>query len=75
MMHDVYLRTQSGRNRGTLGTLCLGTLYSSKVGLIVLIIEKIKETRPDTRPPVADGWAGADVRVFPFFVQQPQRGQ
>ena len=24
-------------------------------------------TRPDTRPPVADGWAGADMRVFPLF--------
>ena len=24
-------------------------------------------TRPDTRPPVADGWAGAEMRVFPFF--------
>ena len=28
----------------------------------------IKEgTRPDTRPPVADGWAGAEMRVFPLF--------
>ena len=26
-----------------------------------------KETRPDTQPPVADGWAGADMRVFPLF--------
>ena len=26
-----------------------------------------KETRPDTRPPVADGWAGAEVRVFTLF--------
>ena len=27
-----------------------------------------KETRPDTRPiPVADGWAGADMRVFTVF--------
>ena len=24
-------------------------------------------TRPDTRPPVADGWAGADMRVFLLF--------
>ena len=24
-------------------------------------------TRPDTQPPVADGWAGADMRVFPLF--------
>ena len=28
----------------------------------------MKETRPDTRPiPVADGWAGAEMRVFPLF--------
>ena len=25
------------------------------------------KTRPDTRPPVADGWAGAEMRVFPLF--------
>ena len=25
------------------------------------------KTRPDTQPPVADGWAGADMRVFPLF--------
>ena len=25
------------------------------------------KTRPNTRPPVADGWAGADMRVFPLF--------
>ena len=25
------------------------------------------QTRPDTRPPVADRWAGADMRVFLFF--------
>ena len=24
-------------------------------------------TRLDTRPPVADGWAGADMRVFALF--------
>ena len=29
--------------------------------------EKKRITRPDTRPPVADGWAGADMRVFPLF--------
>ena len=29
---------------------------------------KCKKTRPDTRPiPVADGWAGAKMRVFPLF--------
>ena len=26
-----------------------------------------KKTRPDTRPiPIADGWVGADMRVFPL---------
>ena len=30
--------------------------------------ERNKKTRPDTRPiPVADGWAGAEMRVFPLF--------
>ena len=29
---------------------------------------KIEKTRPDTRPiPVADGWAGAEMRVFTLF--------
>ena len=28
--------------------------------------ENRKRTRPDTRPPVADGWAGAEMRVFPL---------
>ena len=27
----------------------------------------IGRTRPDTRPPVADGWAGAEMRSFPRF--------
>ena len=25
------------------------------------------ETRPDTRPPDVDGWAGADMRIYPLF--------
>ena len=29
--------------------------------------KKEQRTRPDTRPPVADGWAGAEMRVFPLF--------
>ena len=30
--------------------------------------EKGKRTRPDTRPTlVACGWAGAEMRIFPFF--------
>ena len=24
-------------------------------------------TRPDTRPSVADGWAGADMHILPLF--------
>ena len=28
--------------------------------------EKVK-IRPDTRPSVADGWAAAEMRVFPLF--------
>ena len=28
---------------------------------------KRMRTRPDTRPSVADGWAGAEMRVFPLF--------
>ena len=31
------------------------------------IRESEKKTRPDTRPPIADGWAGAEMRVFPLF--------
>ena len=27
----------------------------------------IHYTRPDTRPPVADGWAGAEISVFTLF--------
>ena len=31
-------------------------------------MEMIEKTRPDTRPiPVADGWAGAEMRVFTLF--------
>ena len=31
-------------------------------------ITDLPSTRPDTRPiPVADGWAGAEMRVFTFF--------
>ena len=26
-----------------------------------------QETRPETRPRVADGWAGVDMRVYPLF--------
>ena len=34
----------------------------------LILRQVIKKTRPDTRPiPVADGWAGAEMRVFPLF--------
>ena len=29
--------------------------------------ERERRTRPDTRPPVADGWAGAEMRFFSIF--------
>ena len=29
--------------------------------------KKKQETRPDTRPSVAHGWAGAEMPVFPLF--------
>ena len=35
-----------------------------------------KKTRPDTRPiPVADGWAGAEMRIFPLFDSCPRTDQ
>ena len=38
-----------------------------------------RKTRPDTRPSVADGWAGAEMRVFPLFdsmvTDQPTDGR
>ena len=39
-------------------------VHSSFVGYYVRVHRKNK---PDTRPSVADGWAGADMRVFPLF--------
>ena len=35
--------------------------------LILMKLDSYKKTRPDTRPSVADGWAGAEIRVFPLF--------
>ena len=32
------------------------------------------KTRPDTRPPVADGWAGAELCVFPLNQYGPMDG-
>ena len=37
---------------------------TDKTHTVIRINEK---TRPDTRPPVADGWAGAEMRVFTLF--------
>ena len=48
-----------------------GRMYGRRKPPIELCVRnlKVKEevTRPDTRPSVADGWAGADMRVFPLF--------
>ena len=42
-------------------------LETSKAWRLLPIKLKDKKTRPDTRPPVSDGWAGADMRVFALF--------
>ena len=34
---------------------------------VLEVVSTKVETRPDTRPSVADGWAGAEMRVFPLF--------
>ena len=34
-----------------------------------------EKTRPDTRSPVADGWAGAEMRVFPLFDSMVTNGR
>ena len=34
---------------------------------VLEVVSSKVETRPDTRPSVADGWAGAEMRVFPTF--------
>ena len=41
---------------------CQGT-YRFSIRLLLLP----SKTMPDTRQPVADGWAGAEMRVFPLF--------
>ena len=53
------------------------SLLSSPTGFVHLFVgqsplvsseERSNLTRPDTRPiPVADGWAGAEMRVFTLF--------
>ena len=32
-----------------------------------IIESSVNRTRPDTRPPVVDGWAGAEMRALPLF--------
>ena len=39
------------------------------------VMKRRKQTRPDTRQSVADGWAGADMRVFPLFDLCPRTNQ
>ena len=34
---------------------------------VVMKVGQWQKKRPDTRPPVADGWAGAEMRVFRLF--------
>ena len=45
-------------------SLCAGKREDSNKRRIE---EEQKQTRPNTRPSVADGWAGAEMRVFPLF--------
>ena len=42
-----------------------GSCLWSVVGLTMQTFNN--KTRLDTRPPVADGWAGAEMRIFPLF--------
>ena len=46
---------------------------------VLEVVSSKVETRPDTRPSVADGWAGAEMRVFPIFrlvvTDQPTNGR
>ena len=43
----------------------LGGIFTTDISHI-LQVDRHK-TRPDTRPSVADGWAGVEMRVFPLF--------
>ena len=40
-----------------------GTVAEGKAGAVMQKTAR-NSTRPDTRPSVADGWAGAEMRVF-----------
>ena len=54
---SLFLKKTSGKKRGK-----KLHLYN----ILKFILTTIT-TRPDTRPSVADGWAGAEMRVFPLF--------
>ena len=41
----------------------------------ITVLLSQNRTRPDTRPPVADGWAGVDMRVFPLFDSMVTNGR
>ena len=50
------------------------TAYTQKTFVLKesdLICDR-RKTRPDTRPPVADGWAGAEMRVSLLFDSCPR---
>ena len=42
------------------------TVAEGKAGAVMQKTAR-NSTRPDTRPSVADGWAGAEMRVFTLF--------
>ena len=47
--------------------LCLTVDQTLVLGDCTFYEKLMRVTRPDTRPSVADGWAGAEMRVFPLF--------
>ena len=55
-------------------SICLSRLLSIRLFFFLVFgflvsweTREKRKTRPDTRPPVADGWAGAEMRVFPLL--------
>ena len=49
------------------GNLSVGDEEARYEFVLVGTKAMIERTRPDTRPPVADGWAGAETCVFTLF--------
>ena len=50
------------------GTPLKPVLWRRVTTVLATINNNLKQrTRPDTRPSVADGWAGAEMRVFPLL--------